>query len=47
MFYLHGRRIIIGRTEDEHLDNLRGVFDACRDKNLKLNPEKADFLDPK
>lgn len=36
--------IVIGRSEDEHLQNLRSVFKICREKNLKLNPEKVDFF---
>lgn len=38
--------IIIGRTEDEHLENLKKVFEVCRKRQLKPNPEKADFFRP-
>lgn len=38
--------IVIGRTEQEHLENLRQVFEVCRARQLKLNPEKADFFRP-
>lgn len=36
--------IVIGKTEREHLENLKKVFEICRERNLKLNPEKADFF---
>lgn len=38
--------IVLGRSEEHHLINLRNVFQTCRDKNLKLNPEKCDFMKP-
>jgi hypothetical protein len=32
--------IVIGRTFQEHLDNLRKVFQRLRGAHLKMNPEK-------
>lgn len=36
--------IVIGFSENQHLNNLRRVFDTCRKFNLKLNPEKCNFF---
>lgn len=36
--------IVIGKNEMEHLENLRSVFQTCRDRSLKLNPEKVNFF---
>lgn len=36
--------IVIGISENQHLNNLKGVFELCRKHNLKLNPEKCDFF---
>lgn len=36
--------IVIGASENHHNNNLRKVFEICRKFNLKLNPEKCDFL---
>lgn len=36
--------IVIGITENQHINNLRSVFQMCRQHNLKLNPEKCDFF---
>lgn len=38
--------IVIGRTEAEHMQNLREVFEVCRQRQLKLNPEKVNFFRP-
>lgn len=38
--------IIIGVSENHHLNNLRLVFETCRNKNLKLNPSKCEFFKP-
>lgn len=34
----------IGFTENQHINNLRRVFQVCRDVNLKLNPNKCEFF---
>lgn len=36
--------VIFGATKDQMLKNIRRVFDVCRDKCLKLNPEKCVFF---
>jgi hypothetical protein len=36
--------IVIGSTFEEHLLNLRKVFERFRDARLKLNPEKCHLL---
>lgn len=36
--------IVIGASEKHHLKNLAAVFDTCRKRNLKLNPEKCKFF---
>lgn len=36
--------IIVGRSEKNHLFNLRKVFEKLKEKNLKLNPQKCDFF---
>lgn len=36
--------IVVGASESHHLENLRKVFNTCRDKNLKLNPLKCEFM---
>lgn len=36
--------IVIGITENQHLNNLKNVFEMCRAHNLKLNPNKCDFF---
>ncbi|GBM49702.1 Retrovirus-related Pol polyprotein from transposon 17.6 [Araneus ventricosus] len=36
--------IIVGRTFEEHLNNLRKVFQRLQKANLKLNPKKCRFL---
>lgn len=36
--------IVIGFTENQHINNLRRVFQVCRDVNLKLNPNKCEFF---
>lgn len=38
--------IVIGRSEKNHLNNLRDAFTVCRNKNLKINPEKCQFFRP-
>ncbi|GBL80842.1 Retrovirus-related Pol polyprotein from transposon 297, partial [Araneus ventricosus] len=36
--------IIVGRTFEEHLNNLRKVFQRLQKANLKLNPKKCRFF---
>ncbi|RYX87425.1 hypothetical protein EON73_01410, partial [bacterium] len=36
--------IVIGFTENQHVNNLENVFKTCRKFNLKLNPEKCAFF---
>lgn len=36
--------IVIGCSEDHHLQNLRQVFETCRKYCLKLNPHKSQFF---
>jgi len=36
--------IVIGRTFQEQLDNLRKVFLRLREGHLKLNPEKCQLF---
>jgi len=36
--------IVIGRTLEEHMRNLREVFCHLREANLMLNPEKCQFF---
>lgn len=36
--------IIIGFSEENHLNNIRSVFEICRKYNLKLNPAKCEFF---
>lgn len=36
--------IVIGRTMEEHLSNLKQVFRRLRDANLRINPEKCEFF---
>jgi hypothetical protein len=36
--------IVIGRTFQEHLDNLRKVFQRLRGAHLKMIPEKCRFF---
>lgn len=36
--------IVMGYTEEKHLENLRMVFETCRKYNLKLNPVKCQFF---
>lgn len=36
--------IVIGISENNHLNNLKSVFEMCRKTNLKLNPDKCDFF---
>lgn len=35
--------IVIGFNENQHINNLRRVFEACKKYNLKLNPSKCEF----
>ncbi len=35
--------LVIGKTYEEHLDNLRRVLDRLREAGLKLKPEKCSF----
>lgn len=36
--------IIIGFSESNHLENIRDIFNTCRQFNLKINPLKCDFF---
>lgn len=36
--------IVIGFSENQHINNLENVFKVCRKTNLKLNPEKCEFF---
>lgn len=36
--------IVIGLNENNHIDNLRKIFETCRKFNLKLNPLKCEFF---
>lgn len=36
--------IVVGTSENNHLNNLRNVFQICRSRNLKLNPDKCEFF---
>lgn len=38
--------IVLGKTFQEHLANLRRVFELLRSANLKLNQEKCKFCQP-
>lgn len=38
--------IVIGKSINHHLKNLEQVFKTCREKNLKLNPFKCEFMKP-
>lgn len=44
MFLYMDDIIVLGRTEKNHLNNLRDTFLACRMRNLKINPEKCRFF---
>ena len=35
--------IVLGRSFDDHLKNLRAVFDCLRQAHLKLQPPKCSF----
>lgn len=36
--------IVIGTSESNHINNLRDVFGICKKYNLKLNPNKCEFM---
>lgn len=38
--------LVIGTTFEEHLDNLRNVFERLRQAGLKLKPSKCDLVKP-
>lgn len=38
--------IVIGRSEEEHLRNLKTVFATLRKRNLKIHPRKCQFFRP-
>ena len=38
--------IIVGRTYDEHLQNLKAVFTRLREAGLKLKPKKCSLCSP-
>lgn len=36
--------IVLGKSERDHLNNLRETFLRCRERNLKVNPTKCSFF---
>lgn len=36
--------INVGKSIESHVENIQGIFMKCREKNLKLNPEKCNFF---
>lgn len=36
--------IVVGCSEEHHIKNLESVFQVCRRRGLKLNPEKSQFF---
>lgn len=36
--------IVLGKSEQDHLKNLSDTLRRCRDRNLKINPEKCNFF---
>lgn len=38
---------MLGKTEQEHLDNLRQVFEHFRSFGLKFKPRKCELIRPK
>lgn len=36
--------IVIGFSDENHVNNLRKVFETCRKFNLKVNPTKCQFF---
>lgn len=36
--------IVIGKSLKNHIDHLTNTFQVCRQRNLKLNPEKSQFF---
>lgn len=36
--------IVIGLNENNHINNLRKIFEVCGKFNLKLNPQKCEFF---
>lgn len=38
--------ICLGKSQKDHLSNLEEIFKVCRERNLKLNPEKCQFFKP-
>lgn len=36
--------IVLGKSEKDHIKNLETTFARCREKNLKLNPNKCHFF---
>lgn len=36
--------IVLGKSEQDHLNNLKEMFSRCRERNLKINPEKCNFF---
>lgn len=38
--------IVIGKSEQNHLENLRVVFQTLRQRNLKIHPRKCQFFRP-
>ena len=36
--------IITGKTEEEHIENLRCVLTKLKERGLKLNPAKCEYM---
>lgn len=36
--------IVFGKSEQDHLNNIAETMNQCRERNLKLNPEKCKFF---
>lgn len=42
--FVHDDGIVTGKTRKEHLENLRKVFETCRENGIKLNLDKCKFF---
>lgn len=36
--------IVLGKTVEDHLENVRRILERLRDANLRVNPEKSEFF---
>lgn len=36
--------IVLGKSESDHMKNLEATLTRCRERNLKINPEKCQFF---